>query len=119
MFLYKIYKLSLKLSQSLCLLFKLTGSKCPSSAMTTHTICASGTYQTGTGQTTCDDCTGGHQCSNNAVSPVQCLAGQYAPAKSTSCTPCASGRSHAVPPVLISYLVKFCPFITFSSHFHI
>lgn len=70
-----------------------SGSKCPSEGMTSHTVCASGEYQTGNGQTDCLDCPAGNECSDPTSSPVSCDAGTYSPDKSTNCTQCSSGRT--------------------------
>lgn len=70
----------------------LPGSKCPTGAMTAHTVCPSGEYQSSTGQQSCLACTAGNECSDPTTAPQQCNAGTYAPANSVACTPCAAGR---------------------------
>lgn len=52
------------------------GFYCPS-PLSAPVTCASGTYQTSTGQTSCLSCPAGQSCIDRAASPVDCNAGFY------------------------------------------
>ena len=60
--------------------------------MTAATECPDGEYQQNTGQTSCQSCDAGHECSDKTATPNPCAAGQYATANSITCTACPSGR---------------------------
>ena len=60
--------------------------------MTNHTVCGTGEYQNSAGQTNCDDCPAGSECSDPTVSPVSCDPGTYSAVKSTTCTQCGTGE---------------------------
>ena len=48
--------------------------------------CEDGTYQTLTGQTSCDDCPAGTECPTTYGTPVDCDAGYFSPPGSSTCT---------------------------------
>jgi hypothetical protein len=54
--------------------------------------CDDGNYTATTGKATCHICPAGSQCSNPAISPVQCEVDQYSEAGKVSCTTCADGH---------------------------
>ena len=53
----------------------LSGTMAAANAITC-TPCTSGTYQTTAGQTSCSDCTAGHECSDPTLDPVPCAPGE-------------------------------------------
>ena len=68
-----------------------SGYKCPNSMMSAPTACPTGTYQTATGQTSCDDCPAGSECTDPTTAN-QCAAGKYAALGSGVCTNCPTGN---------------------------
>ena len=50
--------------------------KCATAGLEIGVTCPDGEYQVSVGQTSCDTCTAGHQCSDKALAPVICAAGE-------------------------------------------
>ena len=73
------------------LILSFPGHKCPTDGMVNATQCPDGEYQTDTGQSSCDDCPAGSECSDTTTANP-CSTGQYSDAKAISCTSCPTGE---------------------------
>ena len=59
--------------------------------MSSPTVCPSGDYQASTGQTSCDQCPAGSECSDTTTAAA-CPSNKYSLAGSVNCSECPAGQ---------------------------
>ena len=87
-----------------------SGHFCPEGA-STPTACSPGLFQNETGQATCKQCPPGFACGSGTVDPVQCSAGYWCPAGSTSAiaNPCPAGTFSDIAGAWQAAQCEACP----------